>query len=268
MGVTELPDAFTIDELSQRSGIPSSTIRLYQSKDLLAPPTKTGRVGHYGQDHLDRLQLIGKLQDDGFSLAGIGRLLQASRDGQALDDVLSLEARVAATWGGTEPKAVTFEELSERFPGGLPTELAQRALGLGLVRVEAGHVVVDDPRFLEIGSELARMGVPLGEVLDEFELLKRSVAPIADRFTDLFRDYVWSGFAERGLPLNELPSLVADLERLNQLARDIVTGALEAALRQSAESFLTEESETIQKAAIHEVLAPLLKAAGLTLPEK
>jgi DNA-binding transcriptional MerR regulator len=261
-------DALTIDELAQRSGVPSSTIRLYQSKGILTAPKRTGRIGYYGTDHLDRLRLIGQLQDDGFSLAGISRLLQASKEGRALDDVLGLEARVAATWKGVEPARMTFAELSERFPGGLPTDLAQRALSSGLVRVEEGQIVIDDLRFLEIGAELAGMGVPLTDVLDEFELLKSSVAPIADRFTELFREHVWSRFVDRDLPLDELPSLIASLERLSQLASDIVTGTLEAALRQSAENFLAKESETIRKAEISDVLRPLLKAAGLNLPER
>ena len=259
------PDALTIDELSQRSGVPSSTIRLYQSRGILAAPKRTGRIGYYGPEHVDRLRIIGHLQEDGFSLAGISRLLQASKDGRALDEVLGLEARVAATWKGAEPTRMTFEELSERFPGGLPTDLAQRALSFGLVRIEEDRIVIDDLRFLEIGSELARMGVPLADVLDEFDLLKSSVALIADRFTDLFREHVWSKFADRGLSLDELPSLIASLERLSQLASDIVTGTLEAALRQSAENFLAKESKTIRKADVSDVFGPLLKAAGLNL---
>jgi DNA-binding transcriptional MerR regulator len=268
MNITKSPDSLTIDDLAQRSGVPSSTIRLYQSKGLLAAPTRTGRVGYYGPEHLDRLRLIGQLQEDGFSLAGIGRLLQASKEGRALDEVLGLKARVAQTWSGSQPLEITFQELADRFPDGLPAEFAERALDLGLVRLEGEHLIIDDSRFLDVGSELAGIGVPLSEVLDEFELLKTSLTPIADRFTELFRRHIWTRFVNGGLRPEELPSLIANLERLNHLASDIVTGTLEAALRESAESFLIKESETIRKAEIEEVLASLVKAAGLNFPVK
>ncbi len=39
---------FTIDELSARSGIPSRTIRYYQSEGALPPPERRGRVARYG----------------------------------------------------------------------------------------------------------------------------------------------------------------------------------------------------------------------------
>ena len=266
--MTESPVALTIDELSQRSGVPSSTIRLYQSKDLLAPPTMTGRVGRYGPGHLDRLRLIAQLQNDGFSLAGIGRLLQASIEGRALDEVLGLKARVAQTWSGSQPLEITIQQLADRFPDGLTAELAERALHLGLVRLEGEHLIIDDSRFLDVGSELASIGVPLSEVLDEFELLKTSLTPIADRFTELFRRHIWTRFVDGGLPAEGLPTLIAKLERLNHLASDIVSGTLEAALRGSAESFLIKESETIREAETEEVLASLVKAAGLNFPVK
>lgn len=261
------PDSLTIDELAQHAGVPSSTIRLYQSKGLLAAPARSGRVGHYGPEHLDRLRLIAQLQSDGFSLAGIGRLLEASKEGRGLDEILGLGARVAQTWRAAESLEISFQELASHFPDGLPSELAERALNLGLVRVAGDRLVIDDPRFLDVGSELASIGVPLSEVLDEFELLRTSLAPIADRFTELFRRHIWTRFVDEGMQPNELPALIAKLERLNQLAGDIVTGTLEAALRDSAESFLAKESATIREADIEDVLGTLVHAAGLNLPE-
>ena len=47
------PERLTIDELAHHSGLPASTIRLYQTKGVLPPPTKQGRVGYYGEGHAD-----------------------------------------------------------------------------------------------------------------------------------------------------------------------------------------------------------------------
>ncbi len=254
----------TIDELAQRSNTAASTIRLYQSKALLQAPTKQGRVGLYGPDHLARLHLIAQLQGDGFSLAGIGQLLRAWTEGRALDEVLGLEARVAKTWSNEEPLVLTVQELADHFPGSvLPGEVAQQALSLGLVRIEGDHVVIDDRKFLEVGSKLAEMGIPLSEVIDEFEILKAAMAPIADRFTDLFRRYLWSSFIDNGGQQGVLPDLIANLTLLSQLAGVIVSSTLSSELKKSAENFLLEESGSIHDKGLDEVLSPLVKAAGL-----
>ena len=50
-------------------------IRAHQARGLLAPPEVRLRVGYYGPEHVARIRLIRDLQEDGFNLAGIKRLL-------------------------------------------------------------------------------------------------------------------------------------------------------------------------------------------------
>src|SRR5580658_6948178 len=88
----------TIEELASQSGTATSTVRMYQSRGLLPAPERHGRIGYYGQGHLARLRLIAQLQEQGFSLASIKQLTEAWESGRGLDDVLGLEAQVAATW--------------------------------------------------------------------------------------------------------------------------------------------------------------------------
>jgi DNA-binding transcriptional MerR regulator len=71
-----VPDELTIDQLAQLVGLPSSTIRLYRTKGLLPPPQKRGRCAFYGPGHVARVDLIGRLQERGFSLAAIAELVQ------------------------------------------------------------------------------------------------------------------------------------------------------------------------------------------------
>jgi DNA-binding transcriptional MerR regulator len=88
---TEPPNTeLTVDELAQRVGLPVRTIREYQTLGLVPPPARRGRVGIYGPAHVTRLALIGRLQERGYSLAGIGDLLGAWRDGADLSEVLGL----------------------------------------------------------------------------------------------------------------------------------------------------------------------------------
>jgi DNA-binding transcriptional MerR regulator len=52
-----------IDELAHLSGIPSRTIRFYNTQGLLPPPLMRGRVAYYDQEHLVVLQIIRDLKE-------------------------------------------------------------------------------------------------------------------------------------------------------------------------------------------------------------
>jgi DNA-binding transcriptional MerR regulator len=78
-------DGLTIDDLARQARLPVRTIREYHTMRLLPPPERRGRVGIYDARHRQRLELIGRLQQRGYSLAGIRDLLQAWQDGHRLD---------------------------------------------------------------------------------------------------------------------------------------------------------------------------------------
>src|SRR5207248_10687665 len=85
-GVSEGP--MTIDELARAAGTTTRNVRAYQTRGLLPSPRIVGRVGHYGAGHLARLRLIAKLQDQGFSLAAIDRLMAAWHARQSVSELL------------------------------------------------------------------------------------------------------------------------------------------------------------------------------------
>src|SRR3954453_17163206 len=68
-------DEYTIDELAARTGMTVRTVRFYATEGLLPPPTRRGRVGYYGPAHRMRLELIRTLQEHGYTLAAIERVL-------------------------------------------------------------------------------------------------------------------------------------------------------------------------------------------------
>ena len=88
-------------------------IRAHQARGLLDPPEVRARVGYYGPEHVAQLRLIRDLQEDGFNLGGIKRLIddtegtaeRLQRFGQALS------AAACAERGQT----LTLEELGRRF---------------------------------------------------------------------------------------------------------------------------------------------------------
>ena len=64
-----------VEQLSLRSDVSVDTIRYYQSKGLLDPPRREGRVAWYNDGHLDGWSRIRALQQQGFTLATIARLV-------------------------------------------------------------------------------------------------------------------------------------------------------------------------------------------------
>ncbi len=78
-----------IEQLSARTGVPVDTVRYYQSRGLLEPPRRQGRVVWYGRPHVERLARIRDLQRRGFTLATIARLISGELD--AADEALVSE---------------------------------------------------------------------------------------------------------------------------------------------------------------------------------
>ena len=256
----------TIEELASQAGTATTTVRMYQSKGLLPPPERQGRIGYYGQGHLARLRLIAELQEQGFSLASIKRLTEAWESGRGLNDVLGLETQVAATWAPETPVRLKLSQFKELFASQMITPaIIQRAIRLHLIGLDGFAVTVKSPKLLGVGIDLVRVGLPIMEMLDELELLQATAAAIADRFTAVFERHMWEPFVAAGLPADQIRPLTESLQRLNALAEDVVNVVLRDALRRKAGEFLAQQAPHLDSAAVRDELRPLVRAAGLDL---
>src|SRR5690554_5221050 len=84
-----------VEDLARAADVSVDTIRFYQKRRLLPPPTREGRIAWYGPHHAERLARIRELQQRGFSLALIRRLLDGELD--AADVPLAAAVATAAT---------------------------------------------------------------------------------------------------------------------------------------------------------------------------
>lgn len=223
---------YRLDELARQAGVASTTVRLYQTKGLLPPPRLEGRTGWYGDAHLSRLRLIARLQGEGYSLAGIADLLRQWEQGRSLDAVIGVEAELDALVGDVHATVVDAAELLGRFPeGSMQPEVLQRAASLGLVELLAdGKVRVADRRFLETGSSLAHLGIPLGVILDEWEALVAHTDDVAARFVTLFETYLAPKDWQQGLTTEQTRELAQTLARLQATARQVLAAALDTSV--------------------------------------
>src|SRR4051795_3423268 len=124
--------SLTIDELARRTGMTVRNIRAHQSRGLVPPPKVRGRTGYYGDEHLERIELIQELQADGFNLESIRKLLEGA--GGSSSEVLNFSRTLRAPFEDEQPEILDMEEMAERWGGRADPELIARAEKLGIMR--------------------------------------------------------------------------------------------------------------------------------------
>lgn len=105
---------YSLVELTEAAGVSVRTVRYYIGEGLLPPPEGAGVGSSYGQGHLDRLRLIGKLKDAYLPLREIRRRL-TGLDDEAVAAVLASDAAthdgegVDSAEAGTPAEERTFD---------------------------------------------------------------------------------------------------------------------------------------------------------------
>ncbi len=210
-----------MEQLATEARVSVDTVRYYQSKGLLDPPRREGRVAWYGPDHLDRLGRIRSLQARGFTLATIVRLVNGELD--AADEALVAELSVVP--GAVDP--------GQNGPGttrGSPTppDAGPAALPHGAGAPppdpagEAGPSGTAAEELLTLEDLADRTGVPLAllkAVEAEGLLIPRRVGTV-ERYTREDVDAAVAGLLllEWGVPLTAL----LDLARRHHAATEFV----------------------------------------------
>jgi DNA-binding transcriptional MerR regulator len=205
MAAAETHEPLTIDDLARRVQLPVRTIREYHTMRLLPPPERRGRLGLYDSRHVQRLQLIARLQRRGYSLAGIRDLLAAWESGTDLVTLLGVDESQAAL--DETPLRLTRAELFQRLPT-LDLATLSRARQIGLVRSHGEeHFVVRSPALLGLVADGVRVGVPLDETLDVIEVLTDGLDALAHQLAGLIVERIWAPVSATSRA-GELPDLL------------------------------------------------------------
>jgi DNA-binding transcriptional MerR regulator len=203
-----------VEQLAARADVTVDTIRYYQSKGLLDPPRREGRVAWYGQRHLERLSRIRSLQGRGFTLATIARLVSGDLD--AADEALlgELSGWRDETSAPEDPaSAVTGDE---RHP-----DRAADRIGSDRIDAEAGPTLTLEELAEATGVPLALLKAVEAEGL----LIPRRITG-RDRYTEADVEAARSGLLllEWGIPLSALLDLARrHHEATEAVAREAVT---------------------------------------------
>ena len=228
--------AYTIDELAAVSGVPSRTIRFYQSKGALPPPVRRGRKAYYDSTHVKRLELIAKLQDRGLQIRAIRNLCDQLHSGQAsLEDWLGVEAQLRAPWSGDAPQLLDEAKMREQLKDRPPGVLAA-LLKADMVERQAGHYLVRSPSLLKIALTLEAHGIDVATAKEAGEILSRHLSRAATELSLYVGETVHSHLMEQGGP-EQVGQL---LEVLRPLALDAASLIFAREMQRTLEERLAE----------------------------
>jgi DNA-binding transcriptional MerR regulator len=197
-------DVYTIDELAGLTGVPSRTIRFYQSKGTLPPPQRKGRVALYGPEHVDRLKLIAELQDRGLRLDAIRDVLgELEVGGDSLQNWLGVGERLQTPWSDEKPQVLSTADLKKRYQITRPGLIAELERA-GMIRREGNSLpasyLVPSPGLLEIGVRLEKAGVDVDTALGAADLMRAAMSGLTDELVSYFADRAGKGFGLAGRP--------------------------------------------------------------------
>ena len=196
-------------DLCEQTGLSRQAIHFYIQQGLVPEGKKTGRnMAWYGPEHVERLQLVRRLQEERLlPLKAIRALL----DGETAD--LDPARRALLTEVGARlaprdqrPATVDAAEACARH-GVAPAELDRFVeLGLIVVRAEEGRMVLasDQLWILDIWGQLRAAGftAELGFTPDDVQLYEEAIAQLFQRETALLVDRL------AGLPPDKVATMI------------------------------------------------------------
>jgi DNA-binding transcriptional MerR regulator len=209
----------TIEELAAQTGMSVRNIRSHQARGLLLPPEVRSRVGYYGSEHVLQLRLIRELQDQGFNLNGIKRLLEETPD--TAERLLRVRRSVRAQRGDQQAETMTAVELGQRFrlKPAEGRQLLDVAVKLGiLIPLGGDKFEAPNPSLLAVGDEAVRSGIPLRAALEVIQELQRHSDAVSRSFVKLFIREVWKPFARADMPAERWPEIEDAIDRLRPAA--------------------------------------------------
>ncbi len=249
-----------VDDLAERVGVTVDTIRYYQSRGLIPPPRREGRIVFYGREHITALQRVRTLQFRGFTLAVIRRILDGDLD--AADEALVV-AVAAPEEGPDGPEAfLTLEEVAQR--SGIPLALLQAVEREGLL---VARQTADGPRFTEAdvaaataGLSLLEQGLPLPEILALARRHHEAMRAVAEEAVRLFDTHVRQPLRSAGLTDEEAAIRLVDaFNSLLPATTDLITHHFRRVLLAVAQEHIDHVGDDAERQAVADQAARRLE---------
>jgi DNA-binding transcriptional MerR regulator len=232
----------TIEQLAAESGMSVRNIRSHQARGLLAPPEVRARVGYYGPEHVDQLRLIRDLQEQGFNLGGIKRLLDDTHG--TAERLLRVQQSLSTDVAGAPAETLSAVELGRRFrieDPGEGREVLARAVKLGvLIPVGGDQYEAPNPSLLAVADEAVKSGIPLDGALSVIAEINRHCQSVSRSFVKLFIREVWKPFARADMPADRWPEIEDAVDRLRPAAAEALTTIFQQTMSTEIEGAFSE----------------------------
>jgi DNA-binding transcriptional MerR regulator len=180
---------YRVEQLAAACEVSVDTVRYYQSRGLLPPPTREGRLAWYDERHAERIAEVRRLRRHGLTLAAIKRVVAGEL---ARPDADLVTAIAEAQRDGEEDDLLTLEAFSRR--SGVPASLIQAVEreGIRLARRvdDEDRYAASDIRTVRAALTLLEFGLPLGELLSLARDAHEAMLGLAERAVDLFDEHV------------------------------------------------------------------------------
>jgi DNA-binding transcriptional MerR regulator len=231
----------TIEQLAAETGMSVRNIRSHQARGLLAPPEVRSRVGYYGPEHVAQLRLIRDLQEEGFNLGGIKRLLDDTHG--TAERLVRVRQALSARREDGPAETHTAVELGQRFKLDPEEgrEILAKAIRMGvLIPVGGDKYEAPNPSLLAVGDEAVRSGIPLRAALQVIEEVQRHCDSASRSFVRLFLREVWKPFAKEDMPVERWPEIEDAVERLRPAASEALLAIFQERLGAQIERALSD----------------------------
>jgi DNA-binding transcriptional MerR regulator len=244
---------YRVEELAATAGVSVELLRSYQTKGLLDPPRRDGRVALYDDRHLERLRAIRDLKDKGYSLKAIAGLLDRQHG--------DTERTVGPLPPAADDEHLAPQELADRTRVPLAVLRSLEASGVIRARQGAGgaYYTGADVRAVRMLLSLLGVGLPMEEFMQLARLQIATMQEVAGGAVQLYAKYVGEPLRAAGLnPKDEEERAEAAFGLLVQAATSLVAYGFERMLRNA---WAEEKAGTPGAANIEEALFRLDKSA-------
>ncbi len=161
-------DTFRMKDLCERTGLPRQAIHFYIREGLLPEGRKTGRnMAYYGAEHVDRILLIRRLQEERFLPLRAIKVVLGAKDRSLTDAQQKLLREVKQHLVGTSlvtsaPRKLALLPLCERT--GIARAEVERMADLGLLSIDTDsqgrpNIAESDVWLIESLSQLRGAGL-------------------------------------------------------------------------------------------------------------
>jgi len=229
---------YRVEQLAAACEVSVDTVRFYQSRGLLQPPRREGRVAVYGDEHAERVRRIRALQRSGLTLAVIKRIFEGSMDRA---DAGLAEAVASSQAQSGQEEFLTIEQLARH--SGMPTALLRAAERAGLTigrRIDGvERYTSTDVEMVRRGLRLLEAGLPINELLALAARYSIRARETAEEAVELFDEHIRKPIRASGLSSDEAAErLVAAFRELLPAVTELIAHHFRRVLLAVAEEHL------------------------------